>query len=135
MDNFRLIFQGDLMGVREDFAGFEMITDDHPVFAFLGPRPPPPGQALRGNTLLEWFGRRFANAPLPSCVLGGMSVEEVRNGMQAGNYYFAAAVQGVPLPGASMEKELSRARNAEAALQRARQLAPGSSLTLEDLGR
>ncbi len=133
--NFRLLFQGDLAAVRNSFAGFPVITDDRPVFAFLGPRPPARGQALRGNVLLEWFGGRFQNAPMPSCRLEDTPADEVRRGLDAGNYYLSAAIQNVSIPEASLEQQLNRMHRAAGALQMAQSLAPASTLRLEDLGR
>ncbi len=72
---------------------------------------------------------------MPSCRLEDTSAEELRNGRQAGNHFFSAAVQNLPIPGSSFEKQMTRLRYAADALKKAEALCPGITLTIKDLGR
>ena len=131
--NARLLFIGDLKAVEGDFIAYPVNTDDRPAFVFLGARPVPPGENLRALTYLNWFGKRFVNAPLPSCVLGDTPAGVVRDGARAGNYYFAAAISHLPL-GAGGTNPEARGRQMLQQLQFAKSLLPAAEIYPDDLG-
>ena len=134
VSNFRLLLLGDLQGARGDFAAFDAITDDNALFAFKGPRAIAPPDRLCGFTFLNWFGKRFLKTPFPSCRLDGASPDELRAGVRAGNYYFAASTTNLNAP-VALERQFERAKETVEHLQTAYRISPGSDLTQAELGR
>ena len=136
LPNARLLLVGDLRAAAADFAPFEINSDDHPVFAFKGPRTIAPNDLLHGFGFLNWLGQRFFAAPFPSCMLGAADSDELRSGIRAGNYFYAASINALPLPiPLTPEKQLERTRNSLTQFQTATRLSPRSDLKETDLGQ
>lgn len=133
-DHAMLTLAGDLRAADPGFQGFPATTDDAPVFAFLGPRQPRPGERLFGFPYLDWIGKRFPRPDFPSCDLGAVSATRVRDCLRAGNYYHAAAASRLELPG-DRRPEALRQRQVAGLLRQAQGLAPDARLGLDDLGR
>lgn len=133
-DHAMLALAGDLHAADPGFGEFPATTDDAPVFAFLGPRQPRPGERLHGFPYLNWIGKRFPQPEFPSCELGASAAAAVHDCARAGNYYHAAAASHVELPGATRPVAVGERQVAEL-LGKARGLAPAARLELGDLGR
>ncbi len=135
--HLRLAFMGDLQAptISSYLASFPANTDDYPVIAFAGPKRFAPGTRLLGINLVRWNGTRFLSPVMPSCSHGATPPDALLAGQRAGNHCFAAAVMGVPLPGASPEKAAERARRMKEHLDTAAALAPDALVRMEDLGR
>lgn len=130
VDNALLLLVGDLHTADPGFEGFDVTTDDHPLFAFHGPRQPRGKERLHGFPFLDWAGRRFLRPQYPSCDIGAVAPEELLNSIRAGNFYFAATAASVSLPGDRRPDEV-REQQVRAHLQRAASLAPAAQFSIE----
>ena len=135
MANARLSFIGDLHAVRGDFLQSPLNTDDNQRFAFLGAKRIAHGELLNGYALLDYLGKRFRRAALPACCLAPLRTSELVRGMRAGNYYFAAAVAHVEVPGEDIALQFQQFRKMMDFLRQAQQLDPAASLNAGDLGQ
>ena len=129
----QLLMVGDLRAAEPPFTSSAITTDDHPLFAFLGPLSLGPKEQLIGVTFLNWAGRRFPQPSFPSCELGETSPEDLLSAIRAGNHYLAAAVAATALPNDPRPPAV-REHQTQQALERAQELSPSRHLTLEDLG-
>jgi len=135
VDNFRLTMVGDLQSDGGYFNGFSDTTDDHPRFAFEGPRPIDTGDYLLGLPLLKWIGTRFLQPDYPSCTLDPGDAAKVLAGLRAGNYYYAASVYGFSVSAEDEDEQAKRAEEADTALRTAQGLSPVSVIGPDDLER
>ena len=126
----RLLFVADLHSVEPDFSAFPITTDDHPLFAYLGPRQPRGKERLFGFPLLEWIGKRALRSAYPSVELGATPPEQVLAALRAGNFVYAAAAAQVSVPGDVRPADV-RERQVRDYLQRAATLCPSASLLPE----
>jgi len=131
--NARLLLLGDLVAAKQDFQVYPLNTDDRPAITFLGPKTIPQGRHLRAMPFLNWFGRRFVDRPFPSLLLGDTTREELVAGIRAGNYYFAAAISAVEVPGMNPLKELERLRALREHFKTASALLPDTRVDPSDL--
>jgi len=129
-----LLFVGDLRSADPGFGHFPVTDDDHPIFAYHGPRQPRGNERLHGFPFLDWIGRRHLKPFYPSCDLGETSPETILSASRAANYYFAAAASQVSLRG-DQRSEAQRARQVQGYLRQAAEHDPGVSLPMEALGR
>jgi spermidine synthase len=127
-----LLLAGDLRAADPGFGQGPVSTDDRPLFAFIGPKPPAAGGRLVGRPFLDWVGRRFVRPLYPSCDLGATPPDDLLGAVRAGNFYFAAAIARSVLPGDTRD-EATRLRQAQTYLQRAHALCPKATLTPESL--
>ena len=123
-----------MRSMARNWSSSALTTDDRPVFLFRGPKPLELGQALRGVTLLDFHGKRVPDEAFPSCELGSTLPEDVVKGIRAGNYYFAAAVASVPIPGDDAKGKVGRAKIVLQHLVTAKGLSPGSDIRQDELG-
>jgi spermidine synthase len=133
VSNLRLTLLGDIGAARADFSAFEINTDDHPIFAFEGPRPVPMTQSLCGFAFLKWFGRRFLQPEYPSCFLGNTPSDELLAGIRAGNHLYAASVSAVDLP-TTADEQMQRARQVVEHIETACRLSPENDFKQIELG-
>lgn len=130
-DNAMLMLAGDLCAADPGFDLSAATTDDHPIFAFLGPRQPRGKERLFGFPFLDWIGKRFPRAHFPSCDLGTTPPDVLLNTMRAGNFFLAAAASGVVLPG-DTRPDAVRERQVNELTSRAKSLAPAVSSPLDE---
>jgi spermidine synthase len=133
-DNAWLLLAGDLHAAEPGFGEFSITTDDRPLFAYLGPRQPPPRERLVGMVFLDWMGKCYVRPLYPSCALGTTSPEELLAGVRAANLYFAAAVAQSVIPG-DTRPEPVRLQQITGYMERARALHPKSELPVAALGK
>lgn len=133
-DNAMLLLVCDLYSADPGFGMFPTTTDDHPLFAYLGPREPRGTERLIGFSFLNWIGKRSLRPFYPSCDLAEMPPEQLLKSVRAGNFYFAAAAADVSLPG---DKRPARVRleQVRSYSQRARELNPNARLSFEAFGQ
>lgn len=129
-----LLFAGDLRSADPGFGHFPITDDDHPVFAYHGPRQPHGNERLYGFPFLDWIGKRHLKASYPSCDLGETSAQTLLSASRAANYYFAAAAAQISLAG-DRRTESQRIDQVQGYLRQAAQHFPGVSLRLDALGR
>ena len=133
-ENALLLLAGDLHAAEPSFAAHPLTTDDHPRFAWLGPRLARARERLIGFPFLDWIGKRYLRPRYPSCDLGATPPEQVLNSIRAGNFYFAAAAASAVLPGDARPEQV-RWRQVAGYLEKARALSPEVRLPEEALGR
>lgn len=133
-ENALLLLIGDLRTADPPFAQNAINTDDHPLFAWLGPRRPQGRERLWGFPFLEWIGRRFLKPEYPSLNLGQTPPAEILGAIRAGNFYYAAAAAQEIIPGDPRPAEV-RQQQVAGYLQRARELSPCAHLPPEALGQ
>lgn len=127
----QMLLVGDLRAARPAFDVAPVITDDRPVFAWLGPAVNP-RDGLIGVRFLNWAGRRFPAAEFPSCEIDSREADDLLLAIRAGNHYLAAAVAATVLPG-DARPEAVRETQVRQAMERARAISPERALGLGDL--
>jgi spermidine synthase len=133
-ENAQLLFAGDLRSCHPDFSEFASTTNDYPLFSFIGPHEPRAGERLVGIPFLDWIGRRFLEPNYPSCDLGDGQPEDLLSSTRAANYYFAAAIAQVALPGDTRSPD-ARQSQAFQSLMQAQSLSQKVQLPDDILGR
>lgn len=133
LSNLRLLLLGDLSAIRGEFGSYNINCDEHPIFAFEGPRNIAKIDTLCGFTFLNWFGRRGLAPSYPSCRLDATPPEELLAGIRAGNHLYAACISAVNIP-VTRDEQLTRARQSEEHFQTACRLVPNNDLKPSELG-
>lgn len=133
-DNAMLLLVCDLYSADPGFGMFPTTTDNHPLFAYLGPREPRGAERLIGFPFLDWIGKRSLRPFYPSCDLAEMPPEQLLKSIRAGNFYFAAAAADLSLPGDKRALGV-RLEQVRSHYQRARELNPNARLSFEDFGQ
>lgn len=133
-DHALLMLVGDVHAAEPGFGEFELTTDNMPVFAFHGPRPPRGKERLVGFPFLDWIGKRFLTPRYPSCDLGTTSADTLLAALRAANFYQAAATSNTVLESDTRPAEV-REHQVRQLMDRAVKLAPWSMLELRDLGK
>lgn len=130
----QMLLLGDLRTANPRFDSSPLITDDHPLFAWLGPAVHARQQGLYGVRFLNWAGRRFPEPRFPSCELSAREAENLLPAIRAANHYLATAIAATVLPDDPRPTSV-REEQVRQSLSRARELSPELRLDLEDLGR
>jgi spermidine synthase len=133
-ENALLLLVGDLRTADPPFANAPITTDDHPLFAWLGPQRPQGRERLWGFPFLEWTGKRFLRPEYPSANFGSTPAREILSAIRAGNFYYAAAAAQEVLPG-DLRPEAVRQQQVAEYLQRAQELSPQAHFPREALGQ
>lgn len=130
----QMLLLGDLRTASPHFGSSPFITDDHPLFAFLGPAVHAREQGLYGVRFLNWAGRRFPEPRFPSCELPASEAGNLLQAIRAANHYLATAIAATVLPDDTRPAS-TRDQQVRQSLSHARALSPELRLDLEDLGR
>jgi len=134
VDHALLAIVCDLHSAEPALGDGNLITDDDPALAWLGPRVPTGRERLHGFPFLDWAGKRALGGRYPSCELGDLDPSDLTQAVRAGNFYFAAAAAHVMLPG-DARPEVMRTQQTRGYLDRAAELWPAALLSLDDLGK
>jgi len=126
-DHALLLLICGLRSARPSFSSYPLITDDHPLLAWLGPREPNGRERLHGFPFLDWIGKRALGGEFPSLLPGDLDQSEVLGAIRAGNFYFAASAAARSLPGDPRPPSVRR-RQVDDYLRRARELWPAAVL-------
>jgi spermidine synthase len=132
-ESARMMVVADLHAAAELFARHPATTDDHPVFAFRGPKAIAAGEALVGWACYDWLEQFTPSDSYPSCHLGDTPAKLVQLGSMAGRYCLAASLAGSVSRG-DLSVQVQPTSSALRFLQQAVDIQPNMQISLDDLG-